>query len=184
MRYSYSLSVSCHDTQGETYEIVNNLRDPSPIPIKHKPINTNILIMRNTKPLDQPGLLTKRTQSRHEPTITIPSLSNIIRSRTINVKARLVENITNALHALWTKIFTGLIVLNIGERVQTIVAVELEINFNVKVRIAVLFVDAAAFFDDLFDFGAACCCGVFVGCLGCCGCYLVTSFGGEISVCV
>jgi hypothetical protein len=77
-----------------------------------------------------------------------------------------------------------LVVLNIGERVQTVVAAELEINFNVKMRIAILLVDATALLDDLFDFGAACCCGVFVGCLGCCGGYLVASFGGEISVSV
>lgn len=140
--------------------------------------------MRNTKSFNQARLLTKRTQSSHEPTITVSSLSNIIRSRAINVKARLFKDITNALHALRTEIFTRLVVLNVRERVQTVVAVELEVNFNVKVRITILLVDATALLDDLFDFGAACCCGVFVGCLGCCGGYLVASFGGEISVSV
>lgn len=156
--------MSRHTNRRETYEIVNNLGNPSSVPIKHKPIDANILIMRNTKAFNQARLLTKRAQSSHEPAITIPALSNIIRSRAINVKARLFKDIANALHTLWAEIFTRLVVLNIGERVQTVVAVELEINFNVKVRITILLVDTTALLDDLFDFGAASCCGVFVGC--------------------
>jgi hypothetical protein len=46
--------------------------------------------------------------------------------------------------------------------VKTVVAVKLEINFNVKVRVAILLVDATAFFDDLFNLCAACRSGVFV----------------------
>ena len=174
-----------HERGGRgTYEIVNNLGNPGSVTVENKTVDANILVVCNTKLLNQSRLLTKSAKSSHEPAITISSLPNIIRSRAIDVKTRLFKDITNALHALRTEIFTRLVVLNIRERVQTVVAVELEINFNVKVRITILLVDSTALFDDLFDFGAACCCGVFVGCLGCCGGYLVASFGGEISVSV
>lgn len=139
--------------------------------MENKTIDTNIRIMRNTKFLNEPLLVTQSTQRRHKPTIAISSLSHIISSGTVDVEFWLVKNIHHPLRALRFELASrGLVVLDVDvvERLQTVADVELEIGFDVEVRVSVLFVDPAAFFDDFGDFGAAHSRCVVVGSLGCC----------------
>lgn len=138
--------------------------------------------MSNTKPFNHTWLLTQGTKSSNKPTISVAALSDIIGSRTVNVEARFVEDITDTLDTLGSKVLTRNKFISVGERTEAVILTPFEIQLDVKVRITVLFVNATTLLDDLFDFGTACCRGVFVRSLaGCCG-HLIASFGSKLSV--
>lgn len=125
--------------------------------------------MRHAQLLNQPLLVTQRTQRRHEPTIPISPLPHVISRRALNVKLRLVKYLHDAFGAPRPKVLSRVVEgLKIGERLQAITTTELQVGLEVKVRIPVPFVDSAALLDNLFDLGPAHSCRGFVRCLSGC----------------
>jgi hypothetical protein len=165
-------------------KIVNNLRDPFAVAVKDETIYTNVLIVSNTKPLNHTWLLTKGTKSSDEPTISVATLSDVIGSRAIDIEARFVENVADTLDTFGREVFTGDVILYIGKGPKTVFLAPFEVLLDVKVRVAVLFVDAATLLDNFFYLCAACRRSIFIRSLTSrCG-NLVTSLGGKLCVCV
>lgn len=129
--------------------------------------------MRHAQLLNEPLLEAQRRQRRHEPAVAVIALLDVIRRRAIDVEARVGENLRHTLRAARLKVGTrrrrehGVLVVRVerlvGEGLEALARVPLEVKFNVEVRVAVLAVHATAVGDNLGDFGAAGCCGGVVG---------------------
>lgn len=125
--------------------------------------------MRHTQLLNQPFLVTQRTQRRHEPTIPISPLPHVISRRTFDVKLRFVKYLHDAFGAPRPKVLSRVVEgLKVGERLQAVAATELQVGLEVKVRIPVPLVDSPALLDNLFDLGPAHSRRGFVRCLSGC----------------
>ena len=138
--------------------------------MKDKTINTDFLIMSNTELLNEPLLVAQSTQGRHKPTIPITALSHIVSSRTVDVKFGPLEDVHHPFGTLRLEFIAwrfDILNADIVERLQAVPPAELEIGFDVEVRISVLLVDATAFSDDLVDFCAAHSRCIIVGGLSC-----------------
>lgn len=125
--------------------------------------------MRHAQPLNQPLLVTQRTQRRHEPAIPISPLPHVISRRALNVKLRLIKYLHDAFGAPRPKVLSRVVEgFKVGQRLQAVSTTELQVGFEVKVRIPVPLVDSPALLDNLFDLGPAHSRRGFVRCLGGC----------------
>lgn len=149
-----------------THVVIHHLRDPFTISIEHKPIHANLCIASHAQLLNQTRLVTQSTQGSHEPAITVSTLPHVISSGAVDVELRLVEDVGDSLGALRFEIQTrGRAGQVINERVQEVIAAKAQVSFNIEMRVAVLFVDATAFFDDFVYLGTAESRCFLVGCL-------------------
>lgn len=137
--------------------------------MENEAIDANIWVMRNTQLLNEPGLVAQSTQCRHEPTIAIAALPDIVSGRAIDIELGPLKNVNHPFGALRFEVAASgfdIFDFEIVEGLQAVPDAELEISFNVKVRISVLLVDATAFPDYLVDFSATHSRCVVVGGLG------------------
>ena len=125
--------------------------------------------MGDAQPLDQALLVAQRTERSHEPAVAIPALPHVIRRRAVNVQLRVVKDVHHALGAPRLEVVAGLLDafdVHAPQGLQTVAAAELEVGLEIKARVAVLPVDAAALAHNLVDFGAALGGGIVVRGLG------------------
>ncbi len=81
----------------QTDLVIDNLAEPLAIPVKHKPIHADILVVGDAGALDQPRLVTKCAQGRHQPAVAVPSLADIIRRGTVDVELGVIKDISHPL---------------------------------------------------------------------------------------
>lgn len=67
---------------------------------ENEAVNPNLLVSRHADPLDKARLIGHGTECSHEPAISISALSHVIRSWSVNIESRRIEDISYALDAL------------------------------------------------------------------------------------
>ena len=147
-----------------TYKVINNLRDPFPVPVEYKTIYANILVVRNAELLNEPLLEAQGTQRGHQPAVAVIPLLHVICRRAVDVEPRAGKDLGDSLGAARGKQRAGRrlyravlgVRLCVGQRLQALALAEPEVEFNVKVRIAVFAVCATAVLHNLGHLGAAC----------------------------
>lgn len=148
--------------------------------MEYEAIDANSLVVSHTELLDQPWLIAKCAQCRHKPAIAVSTLPNIVCGRAVDVELWLIEDIDNSLDASGSELGAGRIALGgVCERLQTVVDIELQVSFDIEVRISIFLVDPSTFLDDLFNLGAAHSCGIVVGSLGGCSRDLDVFLGND-----
>jgi hypothetical protein len=65
---------------------------------EHKPINSDLLVPRNAKLIDELFLRTKRHERSKEPTIAILALMDILGASSIDEELRFLKDVLDALH--------------------------------------------------------------------------------------
>lgn len=83
--------------QARTHLVVDDLTEPLTIPVEHKSINANLLVVSHTALLDQARLVTNGAQRSHKPAVTVPTLTDVVGRGPVDEKLGLVKYVHDPL---------------------------------------------------------------------------------------